>query len=96
MAIDARGNGSPTFARELRDVDEKQQFDRKKDGVFYVALPNNFAKEWVEGKYQKNILSILRARDESIKKVEFVVGGETMFAKKQVPVVTDTEIGNGP
>ena len=57
----------------------------KKDGVFYVALPNNFAKEWVEGKYQKNILSILRARDESIKKVEFVVGGETMFAKKQTP-----------
>ena len=61
----------------------------KKDGVFYVALPNNFAKEWVEGKYQKNILSILRARDESIKKVEFVVGGETMFAKKQIPALVD-------
>jgi chromosomal replication initiator protein len=67
----------------------------KKDGVFYVALPNNFAKEWVEGKYQKNILSILRARDESIKKVEFVVGGETMFAKKQVPAVVDVEMGMG-
>jgi chromosomal replication initiator protein len=67
----------------------------KKDGVFYVALPNNFAKEWVEGKYQKNILSILRARDESIKKVEFVVGGETMFAKKQTPAVAELEIGMG-
>jgi chromosomal replication initiator protein len=59
----------------------------KRDGIFYVALPNNFAKEWVEGKYQKNILSILRARDESVKKVEFVVGGETMFTKKH-PAVT--------
>ena len=59
----------------------------KKDGVFYVALPNNFAKEWVEGKYQKNILSILRTRDESIKKVEFVVGGETMFGDKEAPEV---------
>ena len=67
----------------------------KKDGVFYVALPNNFAKEWVEGKYQKNILSILRSRDESIKKVEFVVGGETMFAKKQTPAVVDVELGMG-
>jgi chromosomal replication initiator protein len=67
----------------------------KKDGVFYVALPNNFAKEWVEGKYQKNILSILRARDESIKKVEFVVGGETMFTKKQAPAVMDVETGMG-
>ncbi len=55
----------------------------KKDGIFYVALPNNFAKEWVEGKYHKNILSILRARDESVKKIEFVVGGESMFSKKQ-------------
>jgi len=67
----------------------------KKDGVFYVALPKNFAKEWVEGKYQKNILSILRARDESIKKVEFVVGGETMFVKKQTPLVTEGELGMG-
>ena len=55
----------------------------KKDGIFYVALPNNFAKEWVEGKYHKNILSILRTRDDSVRKVEFVVVGESMFSKKQ-------------
>ncbi len=67
----------------------------KKDGVFYVALPNNFAKEWVEGKYQKNILSILRARDESIKKIEFVVGGEAMFSKKQAPSAADAETAMG-
>ena len=65
----------------------------KKDGVFYVALPNNFAKEWVEGKYQKDILSILHARDESIRRVEFVVGGETMFNKKQLPVSAEMETG---
>jgi len=65
----------------------------KKDGIFYVALPNNFAKEWVEGKYQKNILSILRARDESVKKVEFVVGGETMFAKKHPSVIKEVSEG---
>jgi chromosomal replication initiator protein len=65
----------------------------KKDGIFYVALPNNFAKEWVAGKYQKNILSILRARDESVKKIEFVVGGENMFAKKQPNQTSPMETG---
>jgi chromosomal replication initiator protein len=65
----------------------------KKDGVFYVALPNNFAKEWVEGKYQKNILSILRARDESVKKVEFIVGGETMFSKKHPAAIKEISEG---
>lgn len=48
----------------------------KKDGTLYVALPNNFAKTWVEEKYHKNILGILRVRDDSVKKVEFVIGGD--------------------
>ncbi len=47
----------------------------KRDGVFYVTLPNNFAKEWVENKYQKNILGILRGFDNSAKKLEFMVDG---------------------
>ncbi|MDP2668872.1 MAG: chromosomal replication initiator protein DnaA [bacterium] len=45
----------------------------KKEGIFYVSLPNNFAKEWVENKYNKNILGILRNMDNSARKVEFVV-----------------------
>lgn len=45
----------------------------KKDGTFYIALPNNFAKEWVENKYHKNLLGIIRNLDNSAKKLEFVV-----------------------
>jgi len=45
----------------------------KQEGVFYVSLPNNFAKEWVENKYLKPILGILRNYDPSAKKIEFVV-----------------------
>ncbi len=48
----------------------------KKDGVFYVALPNNFAKEWVENKYQKTLLGIVRNHDYSVKKLEFLVAGQ--------------------
>ena len=48
----------------------------KKDGVFLVTLPNNFAKEWVENKYYKTILGIIRNHDASAKKLEFVVHGQ--------------------
>ena len=57
----------------------------KKEGTFVVALPNNFAKTWVEEKYQKNILGILRVRDDSVKKVEFVVGGDKAAVPAQKP-----------
>jgi chromosomal replication initiator protein len=55
----------------------------KKDGTFYVALPNNFAKTWVEEKYHKNILGILRMRDNSVKKVEFVIGNDKIMPLPQ-------------
>lgn len=45
----------------------------KRDGALYVALPNNFAKEWVENKYQKTLLGIVRNFDSSTKKLEFLV-----------------------
>lgn len=49
----------------------------EKEGVALVSLPNNFAKEWVQGRYHKMILGSLRARDGSIKSVKYtVVGGQ--------------------
>lgn len=45
----------------------------KNDGVALVGLPNNFAKEWIENRYQKIILGVLRNLDETTKKVDFVV-----------------------
>jgi len=57
------------FATWLRN----SQLIDKKDGIFFISLPNNFAKEWIENKYQKNILGILRGLDSSAKKLEFVV-----------------------
>jgi chromosomal replication initiator protein len=57
----------------------------KKDGTFYVALPNNFAKEWVENKYQKNILGIIRNFDDSAKKLEFMVAGRGIDTEAKKP-----------
>src|SRR3989344_1712524 len=50
----------------------------RRDGALFVALPNNFAKEWVENKYQKTLLGIVRNFDSSTKKLEFLVDGHTV------------------
>ncbi len=61
----SRANFS-TWLKQSRLVD-------KQEGTLYIALPNNFAKEWVANKYQKNILGIIRNFDNSARKLEFVV-----------------------
>ncbi len=50
----------------------------KSDDVSLIALPNNFAKEWVELKYHKLILGCIRNIDGSTKKVEYVVEGSLL------------------
>jgi len=55
----------------------------KQDGIVLVSLPNNFAKEWVENKYQKIILGTLRNLDETTKKVQFTVHSKpTQLSKR--------------
>jgi chromosomal replication initiator protein len=71
------------FATWLKN---SQLVDRK-DGTFYVAVPSTFAKRWVEDKYQKNILGILRNMDTSVKKIEFVIGSESSPLKRPAPPV---------
>jgi len=46
-----------------------------REGSALVALPNNFAKEWVETKYHKLILGSIRSIDGSTKQIEYVVEG---------------------
>ena len=48
----------------------------RREGTLYVSLPSNFAKTWIEDKYHKNILGILRNVDNSVKKIEFVVNSQ--------------------
>lgn len=59
----------PNFVTWFRN----SQLLDKKEGAALVGFPNNFAKEWVENKYNKIILGALRNLDDSTKKVEFVV-----------------------
>jgi len=58
-------------------------------GDVTIALPNHFAKEWVEIKYGKAILGILRTADSSIKKVTYIVDGNIF--KKEISTQSPTE-----
>jgi chromosomal replication initiator protein len=64
-----------TWLKNSRPID-------KKDDTLFVALQSNFAKTWVEEKYQKNIIGIVRNMDTSVKKIEFVVGNKNLSSNK--------------
>jgi chromosomal replication initiator protein len=51
-------------------------------GTVTIGVHNNFAKEWVQSKYNKNILDILRNLDDSIHRVEYIVITEEVLEKK--------------
>ncbi len=52
---------------------KNSQLLEKQDGGVLISFPSTFAKEWVEQKYSKTILGILRNIDDTTKRVEFVV-----------------------
>lgn len=60
----------------------------KRDGTLIISLPNNFAKEWVENKYHKNILGAVRNFDPTTKKLEFVVHSSTIIEPKTQKITT--------
>lgn len=66
----------PNFLTWLKN----SRLTHKENGVVFVSLPNNFAKEWVENKYNKTILSVLRNFDDSAKKVEYIVENKNTAA----------------
>jgi chromosomal replication initiator protein len=60
-----------------------------KDGKVFVSVPNSFVKEWLEQKYNKMILRIVRGLDEKIKEVKFLVGKTEIKTSKKFPLSLD-------
>ena len=56
-----------TWFKNTKIIDVQQ-------GGVDVSVPNAFAKEWLEQKYNKNILKVLHSLDETIKEVKYVLG----------------------
>ncbi len=63
-----------TWLKNSRLVDHKE-------GMAVVALPNTFTKEWVQNKYHKLILGLLRAKQDSIKSISFIVQSSIIISQ---------------
>jgi chromosomal replication initiator protein len=59
----------PNFLTWLKN----SRMNEYENGKATVVLPNHFAKEWVETKYHKLILGVLRSKDGSIKNIDYTV-----------------------
>jgi len=66
-----------------------------KEGEAVVSVPNSFAKEWLEQKYNKNIFKILRGLNDEIKDVRYILGKQDLKILKReknpLPVVDQLE-----
>jgi len=43
------------------------------NGAVTIGVSNNFAKEWIQSKYHKMILEIMRNFDESVNRIDYIV-----------------------
>ena len=61
----------------------------KKDEKIIISVPNNFSKEWLENKYNKKLLKILRGLNPEIKEVKYDLRKTPVGVKKE-PVIKNT------
>lgn len=63
----------------------------QKEGQVIISVPNAFAKEWLEQKYNKLIFKILHNLNEEIKEVKYLIG-KTEYKPLKKEVVSFPEI----
>lgn len=58
----------------------------QKESCVLVSVPNSFAREWLEQKYNKTIFKVLRGLNDKVKEVKYEVGKpKTEVIKKTAP-----------
>ncbi|MDD5145428.1 MAG: chromosomal replication initiator protein DnaA [Candidatus Pacebacteria bacterium] len=57
----------------------------QKEGEVIVSVPNLFAKEWLEQKYNKNIFKVLNGLDEKIRSVKYAINKSELKVLKKIP-----------
>lgn len=59
----------PNFNTWFKDT----HITRIEDGVVYLGVPSQFARDWLSTKFHKDILRSLRGLSESVRSVEYVI-----------------------
>ena len=63
-------------------------------GIIYLAVPNEFVKNWLYEKYNKDILKTLRDSVESIRTVEYIIKDNTQSKKQNLTNQFSPSINN--
>lgn len=66
-----------------------------KEDEITIQVPNSFAKEWLEQKYNKGIFKLIRELDGNIKRVKYIInrsslGDSKKIIKRAIPVPFET------
>ncbi|UZE93388.1 MAG: chromosomal replication initiator protein DnaA [Candidatus Nealsonbacteria bacterium] len=67
------------------------QIVSQRDGLVFVSVPNSFAKEWLEQKYNKTIFKVLHNLDKQIKGVRYETGKTGLKTLKKITFFPKTE-----
>lgn len=65
---------------------------KEEEGVVYIAVPNEFVREWLMTKYHKVILKTIVDQADHVRAVEFVISRTSAVAQTPVIVETKTEL----
>jgi len=64
----------------------------QKEGEIVIIVPNSFAKEWLEQKYNKIIFKILHGLDKNIRDIKYAIGKQDLkIEKKEKPELPITD-----
>jgi chromosomal replication initiator protein len=63
-----------------------------KEGQAIILVPNSFAKEWLENKYNKSIFKIIHDLDGGIKEVKYVVNKTDVKTLREIPVLETEQL----
>jgi len=65
---------------------------RAEDGVAYLGVPSQFARDWLSTKFHKDILHSLRSLSDSIRTVEYVISRSSKKPVEEVRATAPTEL----
>lgn len=58
--------------------------------IVIISVPNGFAKEWLETKFNKKILECVRSYNSDIREIKYTVGNINNLPKREIPIeITD-------
>ena len=63
---------------------------RVEDGVVFLGVPSQFARDWLSTKFHKDILRSLRGLSENVRNVEYVISRNAKKVNEEVRVVPAT------